>query len=77
MFLICHVNSHNHFFKWSCDFMVGCPLTLDHHAANFGGFRPCGSGDKTFFHMISKDHMFKGLCDMLKTPQSKSSLCLN
>ena len=23
IFLICHVTSHNHLFKWSSDFMVG------------------------------------------------------
>ena len=25
MFLICHVTSHNHLFKRSCDFMIGSP----------------------------------------------------
>ena len=34
-------------------------LILGHHAANFGGFRHCGSGDKTFliFHEISKGYI--------------------
>ena len=41
------------------------PLTLGYHAAKFGGFRHCGSGYKTFLicHVISKGHIFKGLCD--------------
>lgn len=25
MFLICHVNSQKHLFKWSSDFMIGNP----------------------------------------------------
>ena len=29
---------------------------LGHHAANFSGFRHCGSGNETFF---------KGLCDFM------------
>ena len=43
------------------------PLTLATHAANFGGFRHCGSGDKIFLicHVISKDHLFKGLRDIM------------
>ena len=28
LFLICHVISHNHSFKWSCDFIVGIPSPL-------------------------------------------------
>ena len=35
-------------------------LTLNHQAANFGGFRHCGSGNKKFLicHVISKYHVF-------------------
>ena len=42
------------------------PLTLDHHAVNFGGFRHCGRRDKmiSICHVISKDHMFEGLSDL-------------
>ena len=28
MFLLCHVNSHNHLFKWSHDFVVASPTLL-------------------------------------------------
>ena len=43
------------------------PLALRHHTANFGGFRHCSREDKTFSicHMISKDHVCKGLCDFM------------
>ena len=38
------------------------PLILSHHAANFGGFKYCGSGDNTFLicHKISQCHIVKG-----------------
>ena len=66
MFLICHVTSHNHLFKWTCLNSWGA-LTLGHQVANFDCFRRCGSVDKTFLicHVISKGHMFKGLCDFM------------
>ena len=56
-----------------CDFVIGSPpppppsSTLDHHVANFGGFRNFGRGDKRFSicHIISKDHVFKGLSDAI------------
>ena len=43
---------------YSCD-----PHAIGHKNANFGGFRCCGNGDKTVLmcHVISGDHMFKGL----------------
>ena len=43
------------------------PVTLGHHAANFGVFRHCVRGDKTFSicHVISKDHVFKGLSEFI------------
>ena len=36
---------------------------LGHHAANFGGFRHCGSGAKMFLicYVISKDYLFKAM----------------
>ena len=42
-------------------------LTLDLHAANYGGIRHCGSGDKIFCicHLSSKNHVFKRLCDFM------------
>ena len=42
-------------------------LRLGRHAANFGGFKHCDSGDKTYLicHLIYKDHAFKGLCDFM------------
>ena len=42
------------------------PLTLDHHAVNFGGFRHCGRGDKmiSICHVLSNDHIFEGLSDL-------------
>ena len=52
---------------------------LDHHAANFGGFRDFTNGGKTFLicHVISKDHVFKGLCNFMdrSTPHRKSPPC--
>ena len=35
-------------------------ITLGHHAANFGGFKHGGAGDKTFSlcRVISKAHVF-------------------
>ena len=43
------------------------PLTLGHQSANFSGFRCYSGRDKTFFicHLISKDTVFKGLCDFM------------
>ena len=43
------------------------PLTLGYYAANFGGFRHCGRGDKMLLisHVISNDHMFKGLREFI------------
>ena len=40
-------------------------VTLDLHAANYGGIRHCGSGDKMLFicRVNSKDHVFKRLCN--------------
>ena len=40
-------------------------LTLGHHTVSFGGFKHSDRGDKMFpiCHLISKDHMFKGLSD--------------
>ena len=52
------------------------PKSLGHH---IDGFRHCGSGDKTFLicHMISRFHMFKGLCDFVGgSSHSKSPLFL-
>ena len=42
-------------------------VTYFHYAANFGGFSQCGSGNKTFLicHVISKDRVFRGLCDFM------------
>ena len=42
-------------------------LTLGHQTADFDGFQYCGSGDKAFLicHVISKNHVFKGLCDFM------------
>ena len=42
-------------------------LHLGHNATNFGDFRHCGSGDKVFLIclVILKDHVFKGLCDLM------------
>ena len=42
MFLICHVTSHEHMFKWLCKFMGG---TVSHHLAMFGGHRSSARGD--------------------------------
>ena len=53
-------------------------LILGHHAANFGDFRPCGRGNKTFSicHVISRDHIFKGLGEFIgETPHSNSPPC--
>ena len=49
------------------------PLTLGHHDATFGGFSHCGSGDEMFLmcHMISKDHVFKGLRDFIRENPSQ------
>ena len=43
------------------------PITLRHHAANFDGFGHCGRGHKSspICHVISKDHVFKGLSDVI------------
>ena len=43
------------------------PHTLGQHAVNPDGSRHCGSGDKTILicHVISKDHVFKGLYDFV------------
>ena len=42
-------------------------LTLGYHTATFGGFRHSGNRDKIFLvcRVISKDHVFKGLCDFM------------
>ena len=55
------------------------PLTLGHHAANFGGLRDCGSADKTLSncHMISKDHMFKGLKEFICHSKSPDLFMIN
>ena len=43
------------------------PVTIGHQDANFSGFRHCGSWNKTFLicYVISKEHVFKGLCDFM------------
>ena len=66
MLLIFHVTSHNNLFKWPCDY-YGWPFTVDHYAANFGGFRNFGSGDKKLLicQVISNDHVFKGFCGFM------------
>ena len=48
-------------------------LTVIHHAANFGGFTHCGSGDKTFLicHVITKDHVCTGLCGFMGVKPSQ------
>ena len=57
------------------------PFTVRHHASNFGGFRHCGSGNKTFLicEVIPKDHTYKELCDSMVGSDfmgdSKSPLC--
>ena len=40
-------------------------LTLGHHVVSYGGSKHCDWGDKSFSicHVISKDHVFKGLSD--------------
>ena len=60
MFLLCHVNSHNHLFKWSHDFVVASPTLLT--LAVLGSVIV---KIKLFFidHLISKDHTFKRFCD--------------
>ena len=53
------------------------PLSLGHHTSNFNDIRHCGSEDKTFliYHVISKDPMFKRLCDLIdKSPSTLPSL---
>ena len=42
-------------------------LAISNHTAKFGDFRHCGSGDEMFLicNMISKDQVFKGLCDFM------------
>ena len=54
------------------------PITLGHHAVNFGGFRQYGSGDNTFLicHMNSKEHVFKGFCDFMGQSPLKSPSCI-
>ena len=40
---------------------------LGHHVTNFGGFRHCVRGNKmiSICHVISRDHVFKGLSDFI------------
>ena len=48
---------------WVCgwEFLIVC-----HHPSTFGGQRHCGSGDMFLIsHVISKDHVLKGLCDFI------------
>ena len=56
-----YVTLRNHLFKWSSDFKSGSPLTLSDHTIMVGGFRHCGTGDKTFLicHVIPQDHGIK------------------
>ena len=37
------------------------------YPAKFGGYRYFGKGDKMFLihHVTSRDHMLKGLCDLM------------
>ena len=39
-------------------------IIVCNHPARIGGHRHCGSGDMLLiYHMTSRDHVFKGLCD--------------
>ena len=42
-------------------------LIVCNHSARFGSHRYCGSGDKMFliYHVTSRNHAFKGLCDLM------------
>lgn len=55
-------------FKWICDFSDWGPLKISQIAANFGSFRHCGSGDKTFLicFVISSDYVFRWLRDFMR-----------
>ena len=66
MFLIFHVTSPNDFLN---DHVALCLRALNtvHHTANFCGFKHFRS---LICHLISKDHVFKRLCDFMGgTPQ--------
>ena len=58
--LIFYNVSQKHLFKWTL--WLEAPYPWSSHC--FDGFGHCGSGDKTLLicHLISKDHVFKGLC---------------
>ena len=42
-------------------------LIVCNHPARFGRHKYCGIGDKIFliYHVILRDHVFKGLCDLM------------
>ena len=42
-------------------------LIVCNHPARFGGHIYCGGGGKMFllYHVTSRDHVFKGLCDLM------------
>ena len=62
MVLICHVTSHNHLFKRSCDLMIGSPLRQVTTLLNL-----VASGivvEKNMFN-LSRDHVSKRLCNFV------------
>ena len=53
------------------------PLKISHHSGNFGGFKHSDIEDITIFdrHVISQDHVLKGLCDfMVRNPSKESTM---
>ena len=67
MFLIFHVTSPTNYLNGHVTLWLGDLLSASHHAARFGDLRHYGSREKTFliYHVISKTHMFKELCDFM------------
>ena len=65
MFLIYH--------KWPSVRNCGLKLlTVSHHLAKFGSYRPCCRIDirELIFHMTLREHAIKGLCEFMKGSSS-------
>ena len=51
---------------------------MSHHSNKFGGHRHCGIGDITILvcHVISQDHVIKGLCPFIDSSPSRLVIIL-